>query len=66
MLKGRGQEDWESPCDSAVPLSDLHPDRLKAGIPEHSEPVFFAALVTVAKRLAVQLNSNKPEKGMKF
>lgn len=32
----------------------------------HPEPVFFALLVTVAKRLAVQLNTNQPGKGMKF
>lgn len=32
----------------------------------HSEPVFFAVLVTVTKRLAVQLNTNQPEKGMEF
>lgn len=32
----------------------------------YSEPVFFAVLVTVAKCLVIQLNTNQPEKGMKF
>lgn len=32
----------------------------------HAEPVFFAVLVTVTKRLAIQLNTHQPAKGMKF
>lgn len=32
----------------------------------HAEPVFFAVLVAVTKRLAIQLNTNQPERGMKF
>lgn len=34
--EGRRQEDRESPCDPAIPHTDLDPDRLKAGIPEHT------------------------------